>query len=417
MSEQFDFFEWFLAQLDEAPDLIRMASGSFTQEGPAAEAGELGDLPGFYAETFDEWARLIVALEKEAPDWVGTGWACLAYFRKQAGDYSEAVECAQRARQAGLTPMGAWYGYDAWVTALDELDDWQAAMSKATEAAEYLTQAALPVLASDFHLRHANLCHRAAGHNGRGPTGKQYMVQAVEGICQCIAVAPDDCKETVLRELTAIGKNRKAFGIEPDAYPQLLQMPEIRSIVEPHLGWPTRQAVTAARAKLHLRTGAATAKQQAQTAVSAATAAGTRAVAAVRDQDLSPAAVKQTFLGATDGLATLMDSRYRIPFTSVRFGWDPVLGIVPVVGDAIAMFITCGIIVRCVDYKPPKRLYARMALNTAVDFVFGSIPVAGTVFDVVYRSNKKNIGLMQQFIEASEAAQADAGTHPEGGEA
>ena len=410
----FDFGAWFSMQMGEAPPVIRLASDSFALEGSLAQAGPAGDMPGFYQETFRQWAGVITALQQEAPEWVGTGWACLAYFRKQAGDHAGALECAQSAKPAGLRPLGTWYCYDALVTALDELSaNKMVAWSEAEEAIARLMEAGLPALASDFHLRYANLCHRQAGQKGPGGAGTQYLLQAINGICACIALAPQDCDAEVRDELAAIGRTVTRFGLAPTEYASIGASPEIRAIVEPHLGWPDDSRGVTAQAKRRLSTGAAAVKQQSQ---AAATAAGKRVAEFARERDITVGTVKGRFLEATDGVATLMDAKYRIPLTSIRFGWDPIIGVIPVVGDLVAMFVTCGIIVRCVEYKPPLRLYGRMALNTVTDCVVGFVPLAGGVFDVFFRANKKNIRLMENFIEQSEAQIAMPQT-PESGTA
>lgn len=104
-------------------------------------------------------------------------------------------------------------------------------------------------------------------------------------------------------------------------------------------------------------------------------------------------------LDRVDRLAMLLDSRYRIPFTRIHFGWDAIGSIVPVAGD-LATLIASVYLVRCArrlgaDGKASRR----MVLNVALDAAFGAIPIAGTVFDVFFRANERNLKLLIDHIE------------------
>lgn len=86
----------------------------------------------------------------------------------------------------------------------------------------------------------------------------------------------------------------------------------------------------------------------------------------------------------------LLDTRYRIPFTNIRFGIDPVLGLLPVAGDMVAAIISATLIIVYMRLGVPDRIAWRMVGNLLIDLVFGSIPVLGTVFDVGFRANARN---------------------------
>lgn len=95
-------------------------------------------------------------------------------------------------------------------------------------------------------------------------------------------------------------------------------------------------------------------------------------------------------------LSHLMDSAFRVPGTSIRFGLDPVLGLVPGVGDFASMFVSVLILASAVRYGVPRITLIRMALNTGLDFVVGAIPVVGDAFDVWFKSNQRNLELLQR---------------------
>jgi hypothetical protein len=97
-------------------------------------------------------------------------------------------------------------------------------------------------------------------------------------------------------------------------------------------------------------------------------------------------------------LSRLLDSKFRIPGTSIRFGWDQLLGIVPGVGDLAAVAPASYLIYRAHRLGARKRTIGRMVANTGVDFAIGSIPLLGDVFDIYFKSNKRNIALLQREL-------------------
>lgn len=100
-----------------------------------------------------------------------------------------------------------------------------------------------------------------------------------------------------------------------------------------------------------------------------------------------------------DRTAALLDSRYRVPFTHVRFGWDAIIGLVPVAGDLATAAVSVHLI-RCARrLGADGRLTRLMVLNLLVDAVFGAVPIAGTIFDVFFRANERNLKLLVDDIE------------------
>lgn len=100
-----------------------------------------------------------------------------------------------------------------------------------------------------------------------------------------------------------------------------------------------------------------------------------------------------------DRTARLLDSRYRVPFTRVCFGWDAIVGLLPVVGD-LATAAASLHLVRCArTLGADGRLASRMVLNVLIDALLGFIPVIGTIFDVFFRANERNLKLLVDHIE------------------
>lgn len=97
-------------------------------------------------------------------------------------------------------------------------------------------------------------------------------------------------------------------------------------------------------------------------------------------------------------LADLMDSRFRIPGTGIRFGFDAVLGLVPGIGDGLVTVPGVYILVRAHRMGAPFLLLARMALNLAIDLVVGTIPLVGDIFDIGFRANRRNVALLRRHF-------------------
>lgn len=106
---------------------------------------------------------------------------------------------------------------------------------------------------------------------------------------------------------------------------------------------------------------------------------------------------KQADLQEIEQLATLLDSKWRIPGTSIRFGLDGVASIVPVVGDLATGLVSFYLVFRAAGLGAPSTLIWRMVANVVLDIIVGSIPVLGTVIDVFYRANMRNARLLRRF--------------------
>lgn len=106
-------------------------------------------------------------------------------------------------------------------------------------------------------------------------------------------------------------------------------------------------------------------------------------------------------LDQIEGMVAFLDDGMRIPFTPVRFGLDPILGLVPVLGDGVALALSAAIIFRAREMGAPRALLVRMATNAAIDFGLGAVPVVGDVADVFYKANRKNLNLLKEWMRDS----------------
>ena len=95
-------------------------------------------------------------------------------------------------------------------------------------------------------------------------------------------------------------------------------------------------------------------------------------------------------------LAGLLDDRFRIPGTNIRFGLDPVLGLLPGVGDLVMVAVGAYMIGKADSLGVPRTVQVRMGLNLLLDFLVGSVPLLGDVFDLLFRANRRNIDLVRR---------------------
>jgi hypothetical protein len=97
-------------------------------------------------------------------------------------------------------------------------------------------------------------------------------------------------------------------------------------------------------------------------------------------------------------VANLMDSAFLVPGLNRRVGLDAVLGLVPGIGDALSAVISSYIIWEARQLGLPRWKIARMIGNVAVDTAIGAIPFAGDVFDVVFKSNQRNLRIIHEHL-------------------
>jgi hypothetical protein len=97
-------------------------------------------------------------------------------------------------------------------------------------------------------------------------------------------------------------------------------------------------------------------------------------------------------------LAGLMDSAFVIPGTKVRVGLDPIIGLIPFIGDAVGTLVSTFIVARCGALGLPRIILARMAINVALNALVGAIPGAGDLFSFWFRSNDRNLNLAREWL-------------------
>lgn len=104
-------------------------------------------------------------------------------------------------------------------------------------------------------------------------------------------------------------------------------------------------------------------------------------------------------LAQIEFLTRLLDDRFRIPGTSIRFGLDGIVGLVPGLGDAATMAMSLYIVHRARGMGASRAVIARMVGNVLIDTVVGAVPLLGDLFDVAFKANRRNLTLLKRSLD------------------
>ena len=105
---------------------------------------------------------------------------------------------------------------------------------------------------------------------------------------------------------------------------------------------------------------------------------------------------REHLIAIADILAKVMDTTIRIPGTPWYIGLDPLLGLIPGIGDAIANLIGTVILGLATRLKLPRIVLARMSLNLLINGTVGAIPIVGDLFSIWFRSHTRNAALLRE---------------------
>ena len=94
----------------------------------------------------------------------------------------------------------------------------------------------------------------------------------------------------------------------------------------------------------------------------------------------------------------LMDTAFGIPGTKFRFGLDPIIGLVPGLGDLISTVVSAYIIYLAMRFNLPQDMLGKMIFNVGLESVVGSVPFIGDIFDAFYKSNIRNLEILEQHL-------------------
>ncbi|MDJ0695865.1 DUF4112 domain-containing protein [Mastigocoleus sp. MO_188.B34] len=101
-------------------------------------------------------------------------------------------------------------------------------------------------------------------------------------------------------------------------------------------------------------------------------------------------------------LSRLMDSSIRLPGTKFRIGLDPIIGLIPGAGDLISAIFSAYIILLATRLSIPTRDLGQMVFNVGLEAIVGTIPLVGDLFDAFYKSNIRNLEILEQHLSQAE---------------
>ncbi|MEN3340557.1 MAG: hypothetical protein V7647_4233 [Acidobacteriota bacterium] len=104
--------------------------------------------------------------------------------------------------------------------------------------------------------------------------------------------------------------------------------------------------------------------------------------------------------------SVLLDSAFRVPGTNMTFGLDPLLGLIPWIGDITTPLFSAVLLLHAVRMRIPKVVQLRMLMNAAIDFAIGVIPVIGDLFDFGWKANVRNLALLERHAHPGSRAGA-----------
>lgn len=110
---------------------------------------------------------------------------------------------------------------------------------------------------------------------------------------------------------------------------------------------------------------------------------------------------KQEELKRLRNLAYLLDNSIEIPIINYRIGIEPLIGLVPVAGDAIGYLMSAYLIWRARRFDAPPEMITRMFFYATLDFFVGSIPVVGDIFDFLFKPNARNVRMLERWLSES----------------
>jgi len=99
----------------------------------------------------------------------------------------------------------------------------------------------------------------------------------------------------------------------------------------------------------------------------------------------------------------LLDTIFLVPGTRIRFGFEPIIGLIPILGDQATSLMSAALLYRSVQHRVPKIALVRMALNILINGVIGMVPLIGDLFVLWYKPNIRNYRILQRYAGHADA--------------
>jgi hypothetical protein len=101
-------------------------------------------------------------------------------------------------------------------------------------------------------------------------------------------------------------------------------------------------------------------------------------------------------------LSERLDETFTIPGTNYKIGIDPLIGAIPIIGDLIGAILSTYIIYSGIKMGASPKVVRKMVTNIVIEFIIGSAPLIGDVFDFFWKANKKNVELIEEIKHLDE---------------
>ncbi len=105
-------------------------------------------------------------------------------------------------------------------------------------------------------------------------------------------------------------------------------------------------------------------------------------------------------LRAARALTHILDTAVTVPGTKIRFGLDPILGLIPGLGDLAGAALSGYVVLLASRFGAPGSVIARMVGNVAIDSLVGAVPLLGDLFDAAWKANRRNLSLLERYLDA-----------------
>ncbi len=105
----------------------------------------------------------------------------------------------------------------------------------------------------------------------------------------------------------------------------------------------------------------------------------------------------QNHLKTASILTKLLDEEFKI--FGFKFGLDPLIGLIPGIGDSIAFFLSLYLLWIAVNLNIPNNKKFQMLFNIVFDFLLGLIPFIGDISDFIFKANSRNLKILKDYLK------------------
>lgn len=100
-----------------------------------------------------------------------------------------------------------------------------------------------------------------------------------------------------------------------------------------------------------------------------------------------------------DAIAKLLDNRFKVPGTKIRFGYDAIIGLIPGVGDALSAGVSAYVVIEAIRQRIGIWPVTKMIFNIVIDFLVGLVPGIDLIFDVAFKANVRNAKILTDTLK------------------